>query len=60
MSLKHNTRPAFPIARMNCDDGLDQRLYMYLMNSHECTVLCGAPKSGKTSLLWVFLNTQNY
>ena len=58
ISLKHNIRPAFPIARMNCDDGLDSRLNMYsltsLMNSHECTVLCGAPKSGKTSLLWGF------
>lgn len=58
ITIKHNIRPKFPIARMTCDDGLDARLNMYsltsLMNSHECTVLCGAPKSGKTSLLWGF------
>ena len=47
-----NDKPNLAICRMNCDDGLHDKLNNYeltkLMNNHSTNLFLGAPKSGKT------------
>jgi GTPase SAR1 family protein len=61
ISIKKNTRPPIPICQMSCDDGLDPKLNMYeltsFINTHSCICMIGAPRSGKTSLLYAFFKS---
>lgn len=58
ISIKKNIQPKMKVCKMKCDDGLDPKLNLYeltkMMNSHETNLFLGAPKSGKTSLLYAF------
>jgi Poxvirus A32 protein len=58
ISIKKNIQPKMKVCKMKCDSGLDEKLNMYqltqMMNSHETNLFLGAPKSGKTSLLYAF------
>ena len=56
ISIKKNLAPKLPQCKFLCDGKLDQKLDDYeltkFLNAHTCTLFVGAPKSGKTSLLY--------
>lgn len=56
ISIKKNIKPKLPVCKMNCDDDLDPKLNDYdmtkFLNNHQCTMILGKPRSGKTSLLY--------
>ena len=56
LTIKKNDSPNMAICKMNCDDGLHEKLNKYeltsFMNSHTTQLLIGKPRSGKTSLLY--------
>ena len=56
ISIKKNLAPILPQCKFLCDGKLDQKLDDYeltkFLNAHSCTLFVGAPKSGKTSLLY--------
>ena len=57
ISIKKNLAPILPQCKFLCDGKLDQKLDDYeltqYLNAHTTTLFVGAPKSGKTSLLYL-------
>ena len=55
LELKINKKPKLTAPRMLCDQPLSKKLdftpVLKFMNSHSTTLFCGAPGSGKTSLI---------
>ena len=56
ISIKKNLKPSLPVCKMKCDDPLHSKLDQYEMstflNCHQCCMILGKPRSGKTSLLY--------
>ena len=56
ITLKKNPSPKLPKCDMLCDGGLHEKLNQYdltkHLNSHQVSVIIGAPGSGKTSMLY--------
>ena len=56
ISIKKNIKPSLPVCKMNCDEPLDRKLDDYEMttflNCHQCCMIVGKPKSGKSSLIF--------
>lgn len=56
LRVKKNNAPALPVCKMNCDGGLHHKLDNFelskFLNTHQTTILVGAPGSGKTSMLY--------
>jgi len=56
IEIKKNEAPQLAKCEMLCDGGLHEKLNKYdltkFMNEHSTNILAGAPKSGKTSLLY--------
>ena len=56
ISIKKNRAPILQKCKFVCDGKLDQKLDNYeltqYLNAHTTTLFVGAPKSGKTSLLY--------
>lgn len=56
ISIKNNLKPKLPLCKMKCDEDLDPKLNNYdmttFLNNHQCTMILGKPRSGKTSLLY--------
>jgi len=56
ISIKKNLAPILPQCKFLCDGKLDKKLDEYeltqFLNAHTTTLFVGAPKSGKTSLLY--------
>jgi hypothetical protein len=56
LTIKENAKPNLTVCKMNCDDGLHEKLDNYeltkFLNSHTTTLMLGRPRSGKTSMLY--------
>ena len=56
ISIKKNLAPILPQCKFLCDGKIDQKLDDYeltqYLNAHTTTLFVGAPKSGKTSVLY--------
>lgn len=61
ITIKQNVKPNLPLCKMNCDNGLHDKLNKYeltqFMNCHSTNLFIGKPKSGKTSLLYSFFKS---
>jgi hypothetical protein len=62
ITIKENEKPNLAICKMNCDDGLHEKLNKYeltkFMNNHSTNLFIGKPRSGKTSLLYSFFKSR--
>ena len=62
ITIKENDKPNLAICRMNCDNGLHDKLNNYeltkFMNNHSTNLFIGKPRSGKTSLLYSFFKSR--
>jgi hypothetical protein len=56
ITIRQNDKPNLTVCKMNCDDGLHEKLNTYeltkFLNAHTTTLMVGRPRSGKTSLLY--------
>ena len=56
IQIKKNLKPSLPVCKMKCDDPLHAKLDQYdmttFLNCHQCCMILGKPRSGKTSLLY--------
>ena len=63
MHIKVLDKPKLHVTKMNCDDGIDDKLNKYeltsFLNEHSCNVFIGKPKSGKTSLINSMFNSKD-
>ena len=63
ISLKKNRKPILPHCKFLCDGKLDKKLDEYeltrFLNCHSTTLFIGKPRSGKTSLLFLFQPTHS-
>ena len=61
IAIKENDAPKLKVCQMNCDHKLHPKLDNYdltqFLNNHSTTLFIGAPKSGKTSLLYSFFKS---
>ena len=61
--IKENEKPNLAICRMNCDNGLHDKLNNYeltkFMNNHSTNLLIGKPVVGKRHYYIPFLNLEN-
>ena len=59
ITIIKNKKPDLPVCVMKCDKGLHDKLDKYeltkYLNQHSTTLFLGAPRSGKTSLLYSFM-----
>lgn len=56
ITIRQNDKPNLTVCKMNCDDGLHEKLNNYeltkFLNAHSTNLMVGRPRSGKTSLLY--------
>ena len=61
ISIKENDKPKLKVREMLCDRKLHPKLDNYdltrFLNNHSTTLFIGAPRSGKTSLLYSFFKS---
>jgi hypothetical protein len=61
ITIKENDKPKLKVCQMLCDHKLHEKLDNYdltqFLNNHSTTLFIGAPKSGKTSLLYSFFKS---
>jgi len=63
ISIKENEKPKLKTCTMLCDKKIHPKLDAYdltsFLNNHSTTLFCGAPRSGKTSLLYSFFKSKD-
>ena len=56
ISLIKHDKPNLKVCKMNCDDGLSEKLNAYeltkFLNKHNTSIFVGKPGSGKTSMIY--------
>ena len=63
IQIKENDKPKLKTCTMLCDKKIHPKLDNYeltsFLNNHSTTLFCGAPRSGKTSLLYSFFKSRD-